>query len=280
MRMMGAESVEYHRATVLGRGDDHPGMALEYYASRGETPLVWGGSGTAGLGLEGAVSPESLRGHLRPRRCPRPEDGRAAGADPSARHGGRDLGPQERGGARGDRPGRRHAPDHGRRARRHAWVLGQGDPPDGREARGSGQSIGDGRAHLCPHPPRHFEGRRPLPSRPCPAGQPVEMKDEKGGWKAADTAAVAGAPARRHHGRPGGGSPGGGRTGLRHRGRPRPLGSARALEDRRRPRRSYGAPLQAGGRDRGRVPAPRRGAPTVPAAWPPGPPARPNATSR
>ena len=42
MRMMGAESVEYHRSTVLGRGDDFPGMALEYYASRGETPLVWG----------------------------------------------------------------------------------------------------------------------------------------------------------------------------------------------------------------------------------------------
>jgi hypothetical protein len=35
--MMGAESVEYHRATVLGRVDDHPGRAMEYYASRGET---------------------------------------------------------------------------------------------------------------------------------------------------------------------------------------------------------------------------------------------------
>jgi hypothetical protein len=35
MRMMGADSVAYHRATVLARGDDHPGQALEYYASRG-----------------------------------------------------------------------------------------------------------------------------------------------------------------------------------------------------------------------------------------------------
>ena len=25
MRMMGAESVNYHRETVLGRADDHPG---------------------------------------------------------------------------------------------------------------------------------------------------------------------------------------------------------------------------------------------------------------
>jgi len=56
MRMMGADSVGYHRDTVLERGDDHPGAALDYYASRGETPLVWGGSGAADLGLEGAVS--------------------------------------------------------------------------------------------------------------------------------------------------------------------------------------------------------------------------------
>jgi hypothetical protein len=59
MRMTGAEPVEYHRATLLERGDDHPGMALDYYASRGETPLVWGGSGAAALGLSGPVTPES-----------------------------------------------------------------------------------------------------------------------------------------------------------------------------------------------------------------------------
>ena len=53
MRMMGRNSVEYHRATVLERIDDHPGLALEYYASRGETPLVWGGSGAEALGLSG-----------------------------------------------------------------------------------------------------------------------------------------------------------------------------------------------------------------------------------
>src|SRR4051794_28420120 len=58
MRMMGADSVEYHRATVLGRADDHPGQALAYYASRGETPLEWRGSGTARLGLLGAVTDE------------------------------------------------------------------------------------------------------------------------------------------------------------------------------------------------------------------------------
>ncbi len=56
MRMMGADSVAYHRATVLARGDDHPGQALAYYASRGETPLLWGGAGARLLGLQGAVT--------------------------------------------------------------------------------------------------------------------------------------------------------------------------------------------------------------------------------
>src|SRR3954454_19736219 len=56
MRMMGAESVAYHRETVMGRADDHPGAALGYYAARGETPLVWGGSGAGCLDLNGAVT--------------------------------------------------------------------------------------------------------------------------------------------------------------------------------------------------------------------------------
>ncbi len=56
--MMGADSVAYHQATVMGRADDHPGQALAYYASRGETPLVWGGRGAARLGLNGRVTEE------------------------------------------------------------------------------------------------------------------------------------------------------------------------------------------------------------------------------
>ena len=39
--MMGADSVAYHQATVLDRGDDHPGQALAYYASR-ERPRCCG----------------------------------------------------------------------------------------------------------------------------------------------------------------------------------------------------------------------------------------------
>ena len=60
MRMMGADSVGYHERTVLGRSDDPVGGALEYYASRGETPMVWGGSGAAWLGLHGEVDLDEL----------------------------------------------------------------------------------------------------------------------------------------------------------------------------------------------------------------------------
>ena len=59
IRKMGVDSVEYHRATVLGRADDHAGRALGYYASRGETPLEWGGQLASRLGLVGAVDDAS-----------------------------------------------------------------------------------------------------------------------------------------------------------------------------------------------------------------------------
>jgi len=61
MRMMGAHSVAYHEANVAGRADDHVGAALAYYGSRGETPLVWGGSGAGMLGAEGEATPEAYR---------------------------------------------------------------------------------------------------------------------------------------------------------------------------------------------------------------------------
>jgi conjugative relaxase-like TrwC/TraI family protein len=58
-RPMGADEVAYHQATVVGREDDHPGAALAYYGSRGETPLQWAGTGAARLGLAGQVTPEA-----------------------------------------------------------------------------------------------------------------------------------------------------------------------------------------------------------------------------
>jgi conjugative relaxase-like TrwC/TraI family protein len=53
---MGADSVAYHQETVAEHGDDHPGRALAYYGSRGETPLRWGGALAAELGLDGVVT--------------------------------------------------------------------------------------------------------------------------------------------------------------------------------------------------------------------------------
>ena len=61
MRLMGTDSVGYHERTVLERGDDPVGNALDYYASRGETPMVWGGAGAATLGLEGEVALDEWR---------------------------------------------------------------------------------------------------------------------------------------------------------------------------------------------------------------------------
>jgi hypothetical protein len=40
MAMMGLGSVGYHEHTVAGMGDDPVAGALEYYASRGETPMA------------------------------------------------------------------------------------------------------------------------------------------------------------------------------------------------------------------------------------------------
>ena len=61
MRMMGADSVGYRERTVLGREDDPVGNALECYASRGETPMTWGGAGGAHLGLDGEVDIDEWR---------------------------------------------------------------------------------------------------------------------------------------------------------------------------------------------------------------------------
>jgi conjugative relaxase-like TrwC/TraI family protein len=74
-RPMGVESVAYHEETVLGRSDDHPGRALEYYASRGETPLRWGGAGAAALGLHGEVTAEQYAAAFGPGGFRHPESG-------------------------------------------------------------------------------------------------------------------------------------------------------------------------------------------------------------
>lgn len=73
--VMGAESVAYHEENVLGRADDHPGQALDYYGSRGETPLRWAGALADPLGLSGEVSPEVFRAVFAPGGCRHPVTG-------------------------------------------------------------------------------------------------------------------------------------------------------------------------------------------------------------
>jgi hypothetical protein len=73
--MMGLDSVNYHRETVMERADDHPGAALEYYASRGETPLVWGGSGAPDLVLGGSLSEAEYDAIFGPGGARNPSDG-------------------------------------------------------------------------------------------------------------------------------------------------------------------------------------------------------------
>ena len=70
--VMGAESVAYHEENVLGRADDHPGQALDYYGTRGETPLRWGGAVADHLGLTGEVTPEVFRAVFAPGGCRHP----------------------------------------------------------------------------------------------------------------------------------------------------------------------------------------------------------------
>ena len=75
MRMMGAHSVAYHEHTVAGRGDDPVANALDYYSSRGETPMSWGGSGAALLGLEGEAEMADFRALFGPGGPHHPGDG-------------------------------------------------------------------------------------------------------------------------------------------------------------------------------------------------------------
>jgi conjugative relaxase-like TrwC/TraI family protein len=188
MRMMGAESVEYHRSTVLGRGDDYPGMALEYYASRGETPLVWGGSGRAALGLEGAVTPENYEaifgvgGARDPSTGERLVNARRPGMEVlvSAHKSVAELGVI-------GRAEDMHRIMDAERDATLAYLNKMTLEMGGR--RGQAAKAAPTGGLIYAHT-RHATSRA---GDPCPhdhvlLANVVEMKDEKGGWKAADTA--------------------------------------------------------------------------------------------
>jgi conjugative relaxase-like TrwC/TraI family protein len=66
MRMMGRDSVAYHDSNVADRADDFAAATLAYYGSRGETPLVWGGSGAPLLGVDGVATADTYRAVFAP----------------------------------------------------------------------------------------------------------------------------------------------------------------------------------------------------------------------
>jgi conjugative relaxase-like TrwC/TraI family protein len=187
MRMMGAESVEYHRATVMERADDHPGMALEYYASRGETPLVWGGSGAVSLGVSGPVSPESYEtifgpgGARHPGTFERLVATRRPGMELviSAHKSVAELGVI-------GRAEDMHAIMDAERAATLGYLDRVTREMGGRRGRAAAATETSGLVYAHT---RHATSRA---GDPCPhdhvlLANLVEMADERGGWKAADT---------------------------------------------------------------------------------------------
>ncbi len=187
MRMMGRESVEYHRQTVIEHGDDFPGQALAYYASRGETPLMWGGSGAGSLGLAGAVTAEGYEAIYGPGGARHPGNGerlvstRRPGMEIviSAHKSVAELGVI-------GRAEHMHLIMDAERDATLAYLDRVTRQMGGRRGQAA---VATGTGGLIYAHTRHATSRA---GDPCPhdhvlLANLVEMVDERGGWKAADT---------------------------------------------------------------------------------------------
>jgi conjugative relaxase-like TrwC/TraI family protein len=187
MRMMGADSVDYHEHTVAGRGDDPVAASGEYYASRGETPMSWGGSGRGLLGLEGEVDLADYRALFGVGGAHDPRDGRRL---VGCLRPGLELvvSPHKSVAELGVIGRAEDMHERRRRARRHPRVPG----PSRRRTRWKAGTRTDPRHHRRTH-------LGDVPARDDRAGDPqvhdhvlianaVFMRDARGGWKGADTA--------------------------------------------------------------------------------------------
>jgi conjugative relaxase-like TrwC/TraI family protein len=188
--MLGADSVSYHRETVMGRGDDHPRAALEYYASRGETPLVWGGSGSPELGLNRAVSGAEYDAIFGPGGARQPSDGARL---VNAKRPGMELVVAAQKsvallgliGRAEDMHAILDAESDATLAYLDTWMMVRG----GR--RGRGQTRGPTHGLIWART-RHATSRAgdPEPHDHVLIANVCHMADGKGGWKAVDTAAL------------------------------------------------------------------------------------------
>ncbi len=187
MRMMGADSVAYHRETVIERGDDHPGVALSYYTDRGESPLTWGGAGAARLGLVGHVRPEQYEDMFGPggARDPITGQGLTATKRPgmelvvSAHKSVAELGVISR-------VDDMHAILDAETAGTMAYLDALTQQAGGRRGRAAVVAETSGMVYAST---RHATSRA---GDPCPhdhvlIANAVEMLDARGGWKAPDT---------------------------------------------------------------------------------------------
>lgn len=188
MRMMGADSVAYHRSTVMDRSDDHSGAALGYYSSRGESPLRWGGGGAARLGLEGAVSPEAYEAVFGPGGARHPLTGARLASTKrpgleivvSAHKSVAELGVI-------GRVEDMHRILDAETAGTLDYLERLTGERGGRRGRAAERSETSGLVYAVT---RHATSRAgdPNPHDHVLMANVVEMLDERGGWKAADTA--------------------------------------------------------------------------------------------
>lgn len=189
-RPMGAAEVAYHQETVVGRGDDHPGRALAYYGSRGETPLRWGGAGATRLGLSGEVTPEAYEASFGPGGFGGPATG--APLVVSKRPGFELVVSAHKSvamlGVVGDADAM-HLILDAETAGTMDWLDGWFQTRGGRRGRAQVRTATGGLTYAMT---RHATSRAsdPSPHDHVLVANVIEMMDDRGGWKALDSAAL------------------------------------------------------------------------------------------
>ena len=200
MRMMGAESVAYHRETIIEPRRRLPRRGPRLLRLPGRDPARLGRLGAAPSVCRCGRQP-LLRRPLRPRRgLPTRSTGERLVVGQAAGHGAGHRRPQVGGRAGGAGPGRGHARHHGRRARRHARLSRRPHQRARRAPRHGRRPDRDVRARLRPRPPRHHPGRRPGPHDHVLYRQRDRDARRQGRHQGPRHDAVARAPPRRHHG--------------------------------------------------------------------------------